>query len=55
MSISYIPEETYAVCTYQIGASPQKFIASRDKISVFHKGKPLLTKEDKNLDVQYYS
>jgi hypothetical protein len=53
MSASYIPEETYAVCTYQMGASPQKFIASRNKVSVFHKGKPLLTKEDKNLDVQF--
>ena len=52
MSASYIPEETYAVCTYQMGASPQKFIASRNKVSVFHKGKPILTKEDKNLDAE---
>ena len=43
MSASYIPEETYAVCTYQIGASPQKFIASRNKVSVFRKGKNLKT------------
>lgn len=54
MSASYIPEETYAVCTYQMGAKPQKFIASRNKVSVFHKDKKaLLTIEDKNLDVQF--
>lgn len=54
MSISYIPEDTYAVCTYQMGAKPQKFIASRSKVSVFHKDKkPFLTIEDKNLDVEF--
>lgn len=55
MSISYIPEETYAVCTYQMGAEPKKFIASRSKVSVFHTDKPLplLTIEDKNLDEQF--
>jgi hypothetical protein len=53
MSKCYIPEETYAVCTFQMGSAPQKFIASRDKVSVFHKDKPLLTEKDKNLDVQF--
>ena len=31
MSVSYIPEETYVVCTYQMSATPQKLIASRNK------------------------
>lgn len=49
MNTSYIPEETFAVCTYQLSPSPQKFIASREKVSVFSNGKPLLTTADKNL------
>ncbi|MBM0654095.1 DUF4280 domain-containing protein [Capnocytophaga genosp. AHN8471] len=53
MSVSYIPQEIYAVCTNQMSATPQKLIASRDKITVFHDGKPLLTKKDKNLEVQF--
>ncbi len=53
MSTSYIPEGTYAVCTFQMGATPQKLVASRSKVSVFHKGKPLLTMEDKNIEFQF--
>lgn len=53
MNTSYIPEGTYAVCTFQMGVTPQKLIASRSEVSVFHKGKPLLTVEDKNLEVQF--
>ena len=53
MSVSYIPQETYAVCTNQMSATPQKLIASRGKVTVFHNGKPLLTTEDKNLEVQF--
>lgn len=48
MSKSYIPQYTYIVCTYQLNSGPQKLIATRSKTSVFHKGEPLLTKQDKN-------
>lgn len=53
MSYSYIPEDTYAVCTFQMDPSPQKFIASRSSPSAMHKGKFLLTKEDKNLNERF--
>lgn len=55
MSTSYIPKNTFAVCTFQLGSKPQKFIDSRKEVSVFHKNKdtPLLTVQDKNLEIEF--
>jgi len=52
MSYSYVPDGTFAVCTFQMDATPRKFIAQRPTISVFH-GEPLLNIDDKNIDVQF--
>lgn len=52
MSVSYIPQnKVFAVCTFQLSASPQKFSFSRDKLSVYYQNtdQPLLTVDDKNL------
>jgi hypothetical protein len=53
MSASYIPKETYAVCTFQLGTAPSQFIETRKKITVFKKDKVLLTKADKNVNVEF--
>lgn len=54
MSISYIPEDTFAVCTFQMSPKPQKLKITRSKDSVNHKDKKkLLTIEDKNIGVQF--
>ncbi|WP_336960788.1 hypothetical protein [Chryseobacterium contaminans] len=52
MSVSFIPQDkVYAVCTYQLSPSPQKFSYSREKPSVFYQNtdQPVLTVDDKNL------
>lgn len=48
MSKSYIPQNTYVVCTYQLNPTPKKLIATRREITVLHKGEPLLTAQDRN-------
>lgn len=48
MSKSYIPQNTYVVCTYQLNPTPKKLIATRSEITVLHKGEPLLTAQDRN-------
>lgn len=53
MGKSYLPQNIYVVCTYQLNPGPKKLIATRNKISVFHKGEPLLTKQDKNTDAPF--
>lgn len=52
MSVSFIPQDkVYAVCTYQLSPSPQKFSYSRETPSVFYQNtkQPILTVDDKNL------
>lgn len=52
MGTSYIPQnKVFAVCTYQMGPSPQKFSYSRSSPSVYYQNKdqPVLTVNDKNL------
>ena len=44
MSKSYIPQNTYVVCTYQLNPTPKKLIATRSEITVLH----LLTAQDRN-------
>jgi hypothetical protein len=56
MSISYIPQDkVFAVCTYQLSGSPQKFSYSRSKPSVYYQNsdQPLLTVDDKNIMEQF--
>ncbi|WP_419868489.1 hypothetical protein [Chryseobacterium sp. CT-SW4] len=56
MGTSYISEDkVYAVCTYQLGTSPQKFSHSRDTLSVFYQNKnqPILTEKDKNIKEEF--
>jgi len=56
MGASYIPENVYAICTFQTDAEPRKFLATRSEISVFYdkdKKHPLLTVADKNIDKQF--
>lgn len=52
MGVSYIPQDkVFAVCTYQLSASPQKFSYNRNTISVYYQNtnQPLLTVDDKNI------
>jgi hypothetical protein len=55
MSVSYIPKNVYAVCTFQTDGAPRKFIDTRSEISVFYsKGsRTLLTVQDKNIDKEF--
>ncbi|TWP23092.1 DUF4280 domain-containing protein [Apibacter muscae] len=54
MSKSYIPKDTYVVCTYQENTDPKKLIPTRNKVSVFYKkDKALLTVEDKNTNEKF--
>jgi len=50
MGKSYIPENTFAVCTNQVSSSPQKFIRSREYETVFLGKELFLTKKDRNTD-----
>ncbi|GAB2703783.1 hypothetical protein GCM10027037_32090 [Mucilaginibacter koreensis] len=55
MSSSYIPKDTYTVCTYQLNAEPKKLIVTRKAVSVFKhaKEKPLLTVDDRNINEEF--
>lgn len=50
MGKSYIPENTFAVCTYQVSNGPKKFIRSRQSQTVYIGNELFLTKEDRNTD-----
>lgn len=56
MSVSYIPKNVYAVCTFQTDSSIKQFVDTRGEISVFYsKGqiRTLLTVEDKNINEEF--
>lgn len=56
MSVSYIPKNVFAVCTFQTDAEPRKFIDMRSEISVFYdknQKRTLLTVADKNIDKEF--
>ena len=56
MSSSYIPKDVYTICTFQTDAEPRHLIPTRSPITVFYgadKTRPLLTIEDRNIDVQF--
>lgn len=56
MGVSYIPQnKVFAVCTFQLSGSPQKFSYSRGKVSVYYQNneQPLLTVDDKNIMEQF--
>lgn len=56
MGVSYIPQnKVFAVCTFQLSTSPQKFSYSRGKVSVYYQNneQPLLTVNDKNIMEQF--
>ncbi|MGN7988579.1 hypothetical protein ACTJKC_14620 [Pedobacter sp. 22226] len=55
MSVSYIPKNVYAVCTFQTDSEPRKFIDTRPEISVFFKkgSRTLLTIEDRNINKEF--
>lgn len=53
MSKSYIPAQTWVVCTYQLSTSPQKLINTR-KASIFYKAdRALITAFDRNIDKKF--
>ena len=54
MSVSYIADGAYAVCTFQMGGDPKEFIATRSKVTALTKDdKALLTVDDKNLNENF--
>ncbi|WP_373811037.1 hypothetical protein [Porphyromonas macacae] len=53
MGKSYIPQYTYIVCIFLLNPTPQRLIVTKSKTSVFHKGEPLLTAQDKNTDAKF--
>jgi len=56
MAVSYIPEgKVFAVCTYQLSSTPQKFSHSRSTFNVYYENtkQPILTVDDKNIMVEF--
>jgi len=56
MAVSYIPEDkVFAVCTYQLSSTPQKFSHSRSTFNVYYENtkQPILTVDDKNIMVEF--
>ncbi|WP_345949703.1 hypothetical protein ABDD95_22915 [Mucilaginibacter sp. PAMB04274] len=55
MSVSYIPKNVYAVCTFQTDNAPRMFVDTRAKISVFYSQgqRTLLTIEDRNINEEF--
>ena len=55
MSLSYIPQKTCTVCSFQVDKSPKKLIATREPITIIYKSdnEPLPTLEDKNTADQF--
>lgn len=53
MSVSYITEKTFAVCTYQITPEIREFVVNRQEHTVFACGRIMLTVEDKNINKEF--
>ena len=55
MNAPYLYKGNSVVCTFQTSPTPQTLVTTRSKITAFHKNDktPLLTKEDKNIKVNF--